>query len=345
MTINEIFLLALGEPEYSRIEFWQQKQKISGFSEIVFWKKLNNSLDFYFDKINNEIERRNEMFFMAGKEPQYSNFGLSLFAETKGKLNADFPLDNSVLIELRNKLLDWADIIKPVIYYYDFKQPNVPLQNISLLKYYEFLFELNCLDFRTELKELKPEKISEFLDFHLRTFKRKHEELKNWNELLAEWFRHTKKQMPATFTPQQKDMFLTWFENQSEVPTQKTNVEELPTTFEDLVHGEYSIQPFIDILKEIEPPLIDADCNFIGKSKGAICVWISELSIQGIIKHYSDRKIYALLLPQIIIRFSIDESMFGKHHKKAEQCYRQDFKTLISKVKLSQTSQKGKLGK
>jgi len=66
---------------------------------------------------------------------------------------------------------------------------------------------------------------------------------------------------------------------------------------------------------------------------------------QGIIKHYSDRKIFASLLPQIIKRFSIDESMFGKHQSKAESKYRFDIKTKLSQVKLSQNSQKGKLGK
>lgn len=333
MNFDRTLLKALLEPEYSRIEFWQQQQKESGFSEIVFWKKLNNSLDFYFDKINNEIERRNEMFLKAGIEPQYSNFGLSLFAETNGELKADFPLDNSVLIELRNKLLDWAESIKPFIYYYDFKQPNAPIQNTSLLKHYEFLFELNCLDFRTKLKELKPEQVFEFLDFHLRTFRRKHQDFKNWNELLAEWFRHTKKQMPATFTPQQKDNFLSWFENQAEVPKQKTSVEELPTTFEDLVHGEYSIQPFIDILKEVEPPLIDANCNFIGKPKGAICVWIDEMQRQAIIKHCSDRKQLAMLISQKIKNFSINDRMFDNYHTTAERNYRDDFKVLISKNK------------
>jgi len=225
MNINEIFLLALGEPDYSRIEFWKQQQKESGFSEIVFWKKLNNSLDFYFDKINNEIERRNEMFLKAGIEPQYSNFGLSLFTETSGELKADFALDNSVLIELRNKLLDWAESIKPFIYYYDFKQPNAPIQNTSLLKHYEFLFELNCLDFRTKLKGLKPEQIFDFLDFHFRNFKRQYEKLRNWNELLAEWHMNTKKQMPTTFTPQQKDKFLTWFENLNKKPIEPKKVD------------------------------------------------------------------------------------------------------------------------
>jgi hypothetical protein len=225
---NIILLKALLEPEYSRIEFWKQKQKESSFSEIVFWKKLNNSLDFYFDKINYEIERRNEMFLKAGKEPQYLNFGLSLFNETNGELNADFTLDNSILIELRNKLLEWAEEIKPIIYYYNYTPKNVIIANYSLLKHFEFLKNLNIVSFNYELRNKPVEQINEFLDFHLRNFKRQYEKLSNWNELLAEWFSYTKKQMPATFTPHQKDNFLSWFEshNTFTIELQNETVDE-----------------------------------------------------------------------------------------------------------------------
>ena len=121
--------------------------------------------------------------------------------------------------------------------------------------------------------------------------------------------------------------------------------QEQPIAFDELFNDASLVSVCIDILKEVTPPLIDTECNYIGKSKGAFCVWINELTRQGIVKHYSDRKIYASLLPQRIGRFNIDESMFGKHHKKAENQYRTDIKALVSKVKLSQISQKGKLGK
>ncbi len=112
-----------------------------------------------------------------------------------------------------------------------------------------------------------------------------------------------------------------------------------PKTLDELFYNIELVQPSIDILKEIEPPLIDTDYNYIGKLKGVICVWIDELQRQGIIKHYSDRKIFASLISQKIKRFSIDESMFGKYQKKAEENYRTDIKTKVSKIKLSQNSQ------
>lgn len=294
MNTNEIFLLALGEPDYSRIEFWQQQQKISGFSEIVFWKKLNNSLDFYFDKINNEIERRNEMFLKVGIEPQYSNFSLSLITETNGKLNVGFQLDNSKLIELRNKLLDWSKSIKPFIYYYNYKQPNAPIQNTSLLRYYEFLFDQNCHSFSIELRNKEAKKMFEFLDFHFRNFKRQYEKLSNWNELLAEWFGHTKKQIPATFTPQQKDNFLSWFENENQKTPQKSNKITSPTKalFCNIVSK-------LEIIKKHETEGIDTYCKKVCTSFGIEYKDRIRQNFNNTLTQNAKKQIEELLLPLV----------------------------------------------
>lgn len=139
-----------------------------------------------------------------------------------------------------------------------------------------------------------------------------------------------------------KERYKAYLEQQQALPPQQTETkteQETPQTFDELFYNIELVQPSIDILKEIEPPLIDTDCNYIGKLKGIICVWIDELQRQGIVKHYSDRKIFASLIPQKIKRFSIDESMFGKYQSKAENNYRTDIKTKVSKIKLSQNSQ------
>ena len=134
-----------------------------------------------------------------------------------------------------------------------------------------------------------------------------------------------------------------WEQLNETLPPQHTEKQkpeqEAPKTFDELFYNIELVQQSIDVLKEIEPPLIDTDYNYIGKLKGIICVWIDELQRQGIVKHYSDRKIFASLIPQKIKRFSIDESMFGKYHNKAEKNYRTDIKTKVSKIKLSQNSQ------
>lgn len=294
MNPNFILLKALHEPDYSRIEFWQQQQKESGFSEIVFWKQLNDSLDYYFNKINDELEKRNAVFYSKGMEAQITNFGLSLYNETNGELNADFALDNTVLIELRNKLLEWAESIKPFIYYYNYKQPNAPIQNTSLLKHYNFLFDLNSHSFRTELSIKEPEQISDFLDFHFRNFKRQYEKLRNWNELLAEWYMNTKKQMPATFTPQQKDKFLSWFEKENQKTPQKSNKITSPTKalFCNIVSK-------LEIIKKHETEGIDTYCKKVCTSFGIEYKDRVRQNFNNTLTQNAKKQIEELLLPLV----------------------------------------------
>ena len=130
------------------------------------------------------------------------------------------------------------------------------------------------------------------------------------------------------------------FKEQPQVYVKTKTVRETPKTFEELFYNIDFVNPCIDILKELKSPFIDTDYNYIGKSKGVYCVWIEELKKQGIIKHYSERKIYASLIPTKIKGFSIDESMFGKHHSRAEILNLTDIKTKVSNIKLSQVSQK-----
>jgi len=121
---------------------------------------------------------------------------------------------------------------------------------------------------------------------------------------------------------------------------QKPDKQETPKTFDELFYNTDLVKPCIDILKELDPPLIDTDCNYIGKLKGVFCVWIDEMQRQGIVKsnYPEERKLFASLIPTKIKRFSINESMFGKYQTKAENLYRTDIKTKVSKIKLSQNS-------
>jgi len=130
---------------------------------------------------------------------------------------------------------------------------------------------------------------------------------------------------------------------QSETKVKEKKLEqETPKTFDELFYNADLVTPCVDILKELDPPLIDTDCNYIGRLKGIICVWIDEMQRQGIVKsnYPEERKLLASLIPQKIKRFSIDESMFGKYQSKAENLYRTDIMTKVSNINLSQNSHK-----
>lgn len=114
--------------------------------------------------------------------------------------------------------------------------------------------------------------------------------------------------------------------------------EKVPKTFEDLFYKPELIESCVNVLKIVEPPLLSSDNKYIGRLKGAFCVWADELLRQGFIRHYTDRKIYAELISQKFSPFTIDESMFGKIHPRANEMYLIDFKNLLSQI--SQTESK-----
>lgn len=105
-----------------------------------------------------------------------------------------------------------------------------------------------------------------------------------------------------------------------------------PTTFNEMFEHQYLIQDCIDILKIVEPPVLSQNEKYIGKYKSSFCVWIDKMQRRGLIKHYSDRSIYANLISEKFSPFSIDESMFGKRNIRANELYQLEFETLLSQV-------------
>lgn len=118
---------------------------------------------------------------------------------------------------------------------------------------------------------------------------------------------------------------------------------KIPETLDDLFPNPDIAQSCIDVLKKAEPPLLSKNEQFIGKPKGALCVWIDVLERRGLIQRQSNRGIYAQLISERLSRstsFYIDESMFGRYQTRAEEKYRKEFEILLSQV--SQKSQAGK---
>ena len=110
--------------------------------------------------------------------------------------------------------------------------------------------------------------------------------------------------------------------------------ETLPDRLEDIFKYPKDYQRSIDVLKVISPPLLNKSEEWLGNSKGAICLWIDLLKKEGIIKVFSD-KVYANLISSQF-NFSIDPSNFRRTHKRAEDTYLHDLRQLVSK--LSQNS-------
>lgn len=121
--------------------------------------------------------------------------------------------------------------------------------------------------------------------------------------------------------------------------------QKQPKTFEDLFYNPEHAEICLSILRELQPPAIDAKNNYIGKAKGVFPLWINVLKthkFKPFIKHFPD-KIYKRLLNDKVkgLSLSKDASEFRKHYKRLEKNNTKlDIKTI-----LSQYSQSGKLGK
>lgn len=124
----------------------------------------------------------------------------------------------------------------------------------------------------------------------------------------------------------------------------KDNSVDKPQTFEALFFNEKNAEPCLNILRQLQPPIINALNDYIGNAKGVFPLWVKVLknAKQPLIKHYKD-EIYKDLLNQKIngLNLSKDASEFRKTYKRLiESGVEIEMKTI-----LSQLSQKGILGK
>jgi hypothetical protein len=118
-----------------------------------------------------------------------------------------------------------------------------------------------------------------------------------------------------------------------------------PKTFEELFFKPEHAEPCLKILSELDPPVIDATNNYIGKAKGVFPLWVKVLKNhkpEPLIKHFKD-SVYKDLLNNKVrgLNLTKDASEFRKNYVRLENNKTElDIKTL-----LSQYSQSGKLGK
>lgn len=121
--------------------------------------------------------------------------------------------------------------------------------------------------------------------------------------------------------------------------------QEQPKTFQELFYNPEHAEPCLKILNELQPPVIDALNNYIGKAKGIFPLWVKVLKEHKptpLIIHFKDT-VYKDLLNQKIkgLNLTKDASEFRKDYKRLKK----NKIELDIKAILSQYSQSGKLGK
>lgn len=150
--------------------------------------------------------------------------------------------------------------------------------------------------------------------------------------------------------PYYYDLLFEWIKflkSQKESPQRvELKIEELnPLKFEELFFNPEHAEVCLDILKELQPPVIDATNNYIGKAKGVFPLWIKVLknhTPKPIMKHFKDTVYKDLLNSKVNgLKLTKDASEFRKQYKRLEN----NKIELDIKAILSQFSQNGKLGK
>lgn len=124
-----------------------------------------------------------------------------------------------------------------------------------------------------------------------------------------------------------KNLFL----NGIEVPNTYPQAIDETQTLKELFINLDSYEKCINVLKEVDPPILSIDNVFIGKEKGALVLWVDYLKRFNLIDTRQHDKTYSKLISEAF-NFSISDATFRKVSVRAIQNYESDFNQLLSQV-------------
>jgi hypothetical protein len=111
--------------------------------------------------------------------------------------------------------------------------------------------------------------------------------------------------------------------------------QPLPRSLDEIFLKAEMIERCINVLRQLDKPVIDSKLNYIGNNKSVVCVWIDELVRSNFIKKQKDNVFSALVnikFPDL--QMTKDGSLFRKTSKRAEET-RKDIQVLLSQISLS----------
>jgi len=256
-------------------------------------------------------------------------FDLSYFSGVKEYYEKNIPIlkekpvYNPYLKVSSARLLDKDGLIKVLL-----ERTNYILTHINSLKMYEKGLISNADNIKLELVVKSREK-----QLEAGYINNSKDEGQRYRKIIKKWFEDEKK-----FIDEIKPLL-----NKNDRATKVDT--ELPKSIEDIFLKPEYAKPCLDILRELNPAVIDQDNNYIGKNKGVFPLWIKVLrgyKSYTILKHFKDH-IYKEILNKTFsgLNLTKDASEFRKNYSRLNrQGIELDMKTI-----LSQFSQKGRLGK
>jgi hypothetical protein len=191
--------------------------------------------------------------------------------------------------------------------------------------YFNHILLRQRIKFEKEYNICSVEKAKELIEFHWRHYRRQ-------GGQMSEFIEELKKVHFHSFNPQNKDIFISFIEVNSENENSPVQKEIDPQTFDDI----FTIKDWrkhIQILVEMENPVLDEDWNFIGspkKHKGVICGWITDLKQKNIIDRTLSRQNLSKVLNYEIKNLNLGKD--GKSFGIDSSEYRNNYKETLLKT-------------
>jgi hypothetical protein len=162
------------------------------------------------------------------------------------------------------------------------------------------------------------------------------QEDRRYRRILKEWFKDEKdfiKELTSILGPQPVHSKVERVAREEKIP------------FEQLFYNPQHAEVCLDILKQLEKPVLDEDNNYIGTNKGVFPLWIKILKMNNpkpLIKHQKD----------LVYKDSLNSKVNGLNLSKDASEFRKNYTRLNTskidfeiKVILSEFSQQGRFGK
>lgn len=325
MNIKEIFLMGLSEPDYSRIEYWKKLQKESGFSEIIFLRKLIDCSKSFNEVIESNINKH----IYWGND--ILDFKLPLYPETNGKLNGHFGKNELIILnesigkwlnEIKNNVNNIGNIRVEFIKTYNQEvttERKEKLQN-DLSKIESIEDKITFLENEKiiYLQNLQPE----ILDVSGRT------DYPNFDKGKALlWDRY----LELEIEKQKKLLIPQQIETKSKIIAPL--IEFKPSMFRELFINPEIVNDCITLLKETDKPCIN-DLNEFVRNKGAFIVWFNALEQKKIFNcSFANDTERAKTLNHNFKNLNVSISLFRQENKRATEKYKKHFENEITAIK------------
>lgn len=331
---------------------------------ILFANEASTTFNRYFDKIENAIEKKAILsdikediafvcYLVVHKPSSFDEFN---FKKNYIKIKELFlnRIEHTINSEKSNEEDNAAieEVIKKgvsqILYNYD--HTNIQSsETITAEKRLKILVNINKVSFSNDLTKKNTDEISEFLSYHFRNYIRKVKGESNVSELKERWLAETKKTLPAKFDLKQRDIFLSWFEQNENLnideiknnPTKErksnsTKNEFVPKIFAEIFKVPNQLNDCLNLLRQGDNRFINEANEVINakSNKGVFIVWLKAIEYKALLNYsFSNDNERAATLNHNFKGLNISPSLFRQPNQRAKENFKSFFEAEIAAIR------------